>query len=174
MWTDLPKGVLYTLSLKTHFSLPFVNYINGSTAHVFNTSESWTACFYLGLFFKPVWCPWVLRWPWNGPIFSWQVDRQLWITTWLTDGFAHGFSSFVWHVNVKKALMEVIWLFLVKMHHLSTTSWLPAHPLPSHPPIGVLILLAMPVKISKIAGNSDSYPVYNKHIELPWIAIDCG
>ena len=37
--TRFPCGVLYTHSFKTHFSLPFLSYINGSTAHVFNTAE---------------------------------------------------------------------------------------------------------------------------------------
>ena len=40
MWPDLPKGVLYSHSFKTHFSSPFVSYINPPTAYVFNTAES--------------------------------------------------------------------------------------------------------------------------------------
>ena len=43
------------------------------------------------------------------------------------------------------AAMVVISLFLVKTSSLPTTSWLPAHPPPSHP-VGVLLLLATPVK----------------------------
>ena len=47
----------------------------------------------------------------------------------------------------------------------------PYPPPPSHP-IGVLVVLAPPVKkLSKMVGNSASYPVYSKHSELPWIAI---
>ena len=64
----------YMHSFKTHFSSPYVSYISGSTAHVFNTAESWTVCFHSGLFLKPVWCPQVLGWPSNGPIFPWQAD----------------------------------------------------------------------------------------------------
>ena len=33
------KGVLYIHRFKTHFSSPFVSYINGLTAYVFNTAE---------------------------------------------------------------------------------------------------------------------------------------
>ena len=33
------KGDLYTNSFKKHFSSPFVSYISGLTAHVFNTAE---------------------------------------------------------------------------------------------------------------------------------------
>ena len=61
MWPDLPKGVLYTHSFKTHFSSPSVSYINAPTGYVFTTAESWTVCFHSGLFLKPVWRPQVLR-----------------------------------------------------------------------------------------------------------------
>ena len=47
--------------------------------------------------------------------------------------------------------MDAIWLVLVKTELLPTTSWLPAHPPPSHP-VGVLLVLATPVKkLSKMA-----------------------
>ena len=115
MWPDLPKGVLYTYSFKTHFSSSFVSNINEPTAHVFNTAEGWTFCFHSGLFLKPVWCPWALRWLPNSPIYHWQADSQLWVTTQLVDGFVYEFSCFAWHVEVKIAPMEAIWLFLVKM-----------------------------------------------------------
>ena len=66
----------------------------------------------------------------------------------------------------------VISLFLVKTLPLPATSWLPAHPPPSHP-VGVLLLLATPVKkLSKMAGNPASYPVYSTYNELLLIAID--
>ena len=40
-------------------------------------------------------------------------------------------------------------------------------------PIGVLVVLAMPVtKLSKMAGNPASYPVCSRYNELLWIAID--
>ena len=139
------KRILSTHSLTTDFSLPFVSYINGPAAHVFNTAEGWTVCFHSSLFLKPVWCPQVLRWLLNGPIFPWQADSWLWMTTRLADQFGHGFSCTVWHVEVKLAPMEVISLFLVKTQPLLASSWLPAHPPPSHP-IGVLVVLAMPVK----------------------------
>ena len=100
MWPDLPVGVLYTHSFKIYFSSPSLSYINAPTAHLFNIAEGWTVCFHVGLFLKPVWCPWVLGWPLNGPIFPWQADSRLWITTQLADEFAHGFSCFVWHVEV--------------------------------------------------------------------------
>ena len=60
MWPDLPKGVLYTRSFKTHFSSPSVSCINAPTGYAFTTAESWTVCFHPGLFLKPVWRPRVL------------------------------------------------------------------------------------------------------------------
>ena len=85
MWPDLPKYVLCMHSYKTHFSLPSVSYINAPTGHLFNAAESWTVCFHSGLFLKPVWHPEVLGWPLNSPIFPWQADSRLWITTRLFD-----------------------------------------------------------------------------------------
>ena len=49
------------------------------------------------------------QWKW----FSFFSDNQLRITTWLADKFSHGFSCFVWYVEVLMAPMEVIWLFVV-------------------------------------------------------------
>ena len=48
LWPDLPKEVLYTQSFKTHFLLPFVSYIIGPKAHVFNTAGAWTVCHHSG------------------------------------------------------------------------------------------------------------------------------
>ena len=51
------------------------------------------------------------------------------------------------------APMDAIWLVLVKTEPLPSTLWLPAHPPPSHP-VGVLLVLAMPVKkLYKMVGN---------------------
>ena len=48
-------------------------------------------------------------------------------------------------------------LVLVKTKPLLATSWLPAHPPPSYP-VGVLLVLATPVKkLPKMVGNSASY-----------------
>ena len=121
-------------SFKTHFSSPCFSYINAPTAHVFNTTEGWTVCFHSCLFLKPVWHPWVptFKWPlngWhlNGPTFPWRAASQLWITTRLADELCHGFRCFLWHVEVKVAPMEVIFLFLVKTYPLPATSWVTTH-----------------------------------------------
>ena len=60
-------------------------------------------------------------------------------------------------VDVKMAPVDAIWLVLVKTELLPATSWLPTHFPPYHP-VGVLLVLAMPVeKLSKMAGNLASY-----------------
>ena len=74
--TRFAKRVLYMHSFKTHFLPLFVNYINGPTAHVFNTTEAWTVCFHSGLFLKPVWCPQALGWTSKIPHLSLE-SRQL-------------------------------------------------------------------------------------------------
>ena len=132
--TRFAKRALYMLSFKTHFLLLFVSYINGPTVHVLYTAEGWTVCFHSGLFLKSVWCPWVLRWTSNGPIFPWQADNWLWITTRLADEFGHGFSCFVWHVEVKIAPMEVIWLFLVHEDIAFARHFVAPHPPTTLPP----------------------------------------
>ena len=81
-----------TISRHTFHHHLLATYINAPTAHVFNTAESWTVCFHSGPFLKSVWHPQVLGWPLNGPIFFWQADSWLWITTLLADEFSHGFS----------------------------------------------------------------------------------
>ena len=62
------KGVLYMQSFKTHFSSPFVSYIIGPRAHVFNTAEGRTVCFHSDLILKPTYLKstnaWVtFKWP---------------------------------------------------------------------------------------------------------------
>ena len=59
MWKDMPKGVLYMHSLKTHFSSQFVSYINAPIKNVFNIAKGWTVCFHSGLLLEPAWHPWV-------------------------------------------------------------------------------------------------------------------
>ena len=141
-----------------------------TTARVFNTAEGWTVCFHSGLFIKPVWCPRVLRWPSNGPIFPRQADSWLWFTKRLADEFVHGFSCFVWHVEVKMAPMEVIWLFFSKdVSFLHYTSWLPAHPPPCRSASGIGYTSK---NYLKWWGKPASYPVYSRYNELLWIAID--
>ena len=50
------------------------------------------------------------------------------------------------------APMDAIWLVLVKTELLPATLWLPSHP------VGVLLVLATPVKkLSKMVGNLASY-----------------
>ena len=62
--------------------------------------------------------------------------------------------------------MDAIWLVLVKTLPLPATSWLPPHP------VGVLLVLATPVKLSKMAGNSASYSPNSWWVDRLQIAIE--
>ena len=62
MWLDLPKGVLYAHSFKSHFSPPLDRYNNWLTVHAYTIAKASTVCFYWGLIHGPVWHPWVLGW----------------------------------------------------------------------------------------------------------------
>ena len=169
MWPDLPKEVLYTHSFKTYFSLSSVSYMIALTAHVFNTAEGRTVCFYLGLFLKPVWHPQLFAWPSNAPIFPWEADSWLWITTWLADEFGYGFSCFVWHVKVKMALMEVICFsedVAFACHFMA-----PCPPTFIPPDRSASGTDYASKKSSKMVGNPASYPVYSRYSGLLWIAI---
>ena len=102
--------------------------INPPTARVFNIAEVWTTCFLSGLILKPVWCLRILGLPVNGPIFRWQADSQMWITTRLADEFGYGFNCLVWYVVVKMAPMKVISLAF-PCHLMATRLPPPSHPI---------------------------------------------
>ena len=134
----------YTCTLSRH---TFHCYLLATSMDQHNGTcvKGWTVCFHSGLFLKPVWCPRVFGWPSNGSIFPLQADRQLQIITRLADEFVHWFSCFVWHVEVKMAPMEVIWLFFCEDVAFAYHFMAPRPSPPSHP-IGVLVVLAMSVK----------------------------
>ena len=71
-------------------------------------TEGCPGCFYLGLFLRLVRSLWVLGWPLNDFLSSWQARSQLYFVIWLADEFVHGFSCFVWLAEVKMALMDTI------------------------------------------------------------------
>ena len=124
LWQNLPKEVLYTYSFKTHFSLPFISYINGPTAHVLNTAEVWTVS--LRPLSQASLTSMSARVAFKWLIFHSQADSWPWIATQLADEFGYGFSCFAWHVEVTIKPMEVFWLFsedIAFACHI--TSWLP-------------------------------------------------
>ena len=128
------------------------SYINRPTAHVFNTTEGWTVCFHSSLLHKPIWRPWVLRWLSNNFIFSWQADSRLWFTTKLDNEFSHGFSCFVWHVEVN---MAVICLFLCEDVAIALHFVAP-HPVPTIQPYRSTSGIGY-TKLSKMVDNSATY-----------------
>ena len=73
----------------------------------------------------------------------------------------------LWHVEVKMAPLVVISLFLVNTYFVAT------HPPPTFPPCRSATAIGYASKkLSKMAANPASYPVYSRYNELLWIAID--
>ena len=169
--TGFAKKVLYMHSFKEHLLSPFDSYMNGPTAHVFNTTENQTVCFHSGLFSS---LSDVHRCSGGIQMALSFLDKQTadWLMTWMADEFGLGFSCFVWHMEVKMAPMEVIWLFLVWRCSLYAPLVAPCLPLtvPAYRSADGIGYTSK--KLSKMAGNSTGYPVYSRHGDLPWIAID--
>ena len=114
MWPDLRKAPFHAHNTKTHHFSPS----NDSCTHWLTIEtgiydESCPGCFCCGLFLRLSRC--CLQMP---PYSPWQVRRQPTVihhmTQWAADEFGHGFSCYVWYVEVKTAPMDAIWLFLVK------------------------------------------------------------
>ena len=108
MWPDLPKGVLYTHSFRSHFSLSFDRYNNRPTVHACTTAKSSAVCFYWGLIHGPVWRPRMLGWSVNGLSFPGQADRRQGIATGLAGETGHRFSYILSRVELKTAWIEAI------------------------------------------------------------------
>ena len=113
--------------------------------------------FHSGLFRKPVWHPWVLGWPSNGLIFPWQAQGWLWDCPW-----------------IELLCVTCSGKYDNDGSHLAVFSEDVAfarHFIAPHPPYrstsGVCYASK---KLSKMTGNSASYPVYSILNELPWIA----
>ena len=99
----------------------------------------------------------LIGWPSNGSILPCQADSQLWFTTRLADEFGHRFSCFVWHVEVKIAPMEVIWLFSKNIAfacHCVAHYLPPTHSKPYRSASGIGYTNKKP---SKMVDNSASY-----------------
>ena len=109
MWPDLPKGVLYTHSFRSHFSLSFNRYNNRPTVHACTIAESSAVCFYWGLIRGPVWRPRMLGWSVNGLSLPGQADRRQGITTGLAGETGHQCSYILRRVELKTVWIEAIW-----------------------------------------------------------------
>ena len=89
MWLDLPKGVLYVHSFKSHFSPPLDRYNNRLTVHANTIAKASTICFYWGLSHWPVWRPLVLGWSVNSSTLPSQADNRQGIITRLAGETGH-------------------------------------------------------------------------------------
>ena len=109
MWPDLWKGVLYTHSFKSHFSLPFNRYNHRLKVHAYTIVKGSTIYFYWGLIHRPVWCPPVLGWSVKGSNLPNQTDSWQGINTRLGGETEHQRSYILWYVELKTAWIDVIW-----------------------------------------------------------------
>ena len=101
MWPDLPIGVLYMHSFRSHFSWLFDRYNNRPTVHACTVAKASTVCFYWGFIHRPVWRPRMLGWSVNGSNFPSQVDSWQGITTWLAGETGHQCSYILrWGVSI--------------------------------------------------------------------------
>ena len=111
MWPEMRKTGFHTHSSKTHFSPSNDSCTHWLTIQAGIDTESCPGCFCCSLFMRLVIRPRALGLPSNGCISPWQADSCQAVihhtTGWLVD---HGFSWFVWYVEVKMVPMDAIWL----------------------------------------------------------------
>ena len=154
------------------FSPVFDSWIQKLTLQQCNTAKRLSVCFYHDCFLGPVGRPRVSGCSLNGPILPWQADTRLEIATRLASEFGHWFSYILGYVELKRASIDTIWLCSVLKLEEPTTSWLPHHHPPSTP-IDVLVVLTRPEnKLSKMAGNSASYPFKSWPTDRHWVTIE--
>ena len=127
MWPDLPKGVLYMHSFKSHFSPPFDRYNNRLIVHAYTIAKASTVCFYWGLIHGPVWCTRVLGLSVNGSNLPGQADSRQGIVVGL-DGETG--SYILWYVRPKTTWIDAIWPYNFFVSEGPPTLWLPTtlHP----------------------------------------------
>ena len=140
MWLDLPKGVLYAHSFKSHFSPPLDRYNNRLTVHAYTIAKASTVCFYWGLIHGPVWRPWVLRWSVNDSNLPSQADIRQGITTRLVGETGRRCSYILWHVELKTPWIEASWPLKSFCIRGSCHFVAYHHPSPSTP-TGMLVVL---------------------------------
>ena len=109
LWPDLPKGVLYMHSFRSHFSRSFDRYNNRPTVHACTIDKASMVCFYWSLTHGPVWHPRILGWSVNGSNSPDQANSQQGITTGLAGETGHRCSYILGRVELKKAWIEAIW-----------------------------------------------------------------
>ena len=106
LWPNLPKGLLYMHSFRSHFSQPFDRYNNRGSClyHCQNFNSlfllrphSWACLVFTG---ARVVC--------KCSNFPGQADSQQGITTELVGETGHQCSYILWHVELKTAWIEAI------------------------------------------------------------------
>ena len=106
MWPDLPKGIVYAHSFKSHFSPPFDTYNNTLTVRAYIIAKGSMVYFNWGFICRPVWCPRVLGWSLNGFNLPGQADSRQGITTRLAGETWHWCSYILWYAETKTAWID--------------------------------------------------------------------
>ena len=161
MWPNLPKLTIYTHNINKQFSQPMDSFTNKLTCHPYNRAESSLVWFYWGLFLGRVRRSRVPGCSWNGPSFEpgllGQVANQLKITTRLASYTGHGFGRILWYFLHKETAVEAIWLRL-RFDLVVTCHFMATH----HPYGGACYIDYPSKKLSKMVGNSASYPLKSR------------
>ena len=180
MWPDLPKGVLYTYSFRSHFSWSFDRNNNRLTVHACTIAKASTVCFNWGLIHGLVWHPQVLGRSVNGSNLPGQADSQ---QESLQDcSQQESLQDWLVRLGIDLATFWDLWSWkqpeLKPFGHKTVLYWkfLPFHgsppPPPSTPIVMLVVLTALWNKLSKMAGISTSYPLKSPSTEWSWITID--
>ena len=131
MWLDLRKAGFHTHNSKTHFSPSNNSCTRWLIIQPGIDAESCPGCFCCGLFLRLVRRPGVYGLPSNRCISPWQQT-------------AGCNSPHNWLMSLAMDLTALCDMWRWKWHQWMP-SWLPTQPPPSHP-VGVLLVLATPVK----------------------------
>ena len=95
------QGWLFTTTWSMNLTIHVCIIANGSLVYF-----SW------GLFLKPVWRAWVLRWSLNGSDVTEKASTWLEITTRLARKLGHQIGYYLWYLELEWASGETFWLGL--------------------------------------------------------------
>jgi len=125
-WFD--KSWLPHTNGKADFSPPLDFYINELTIHVCIIVNYSLVCFSWSLFFRPVWCVWVVWWSSNGSGVTGKAPTQLKIAAWLARKLGHQIGYYLWYLELEWASGEAFWQYQLLHRENSPLPWLPTTP----------------------------------------------
>jgi len=136
--------------------------------HVYAIANDSLVCFSCSCFLGPVWRARVLGWSSNGCGVNGQVSTWLEITTQLARRLGHQIGYCLWYLELKWASGETFWHVNFNMWKNLPLPWLSTTP-DLHP---YMIICDSGIKLSKMAGNSASCPLWSLSAERYCITVD--